>query len=100
MLYAEKSCAMCQCSWMSADSALRLETRASWTCVNCDRFSPGSWPDQVWDNVCGGAKKGIPHCGSLCQIPDPGLNILEAIGLFKKTGKIVDNFNLGKTAHF
>lgn len=100
MPHAEKSCAMCQCSWMSEDLALYLETRPSWMCVNGDHFLPGSGPDQVWDNICGDAKKGIPHCGSLCQIPVPGFNISEAIGLFNKMGKIVDNFNLGKTVHF
>lgn len=55
--------------------------------MNCDHFSP--WPGQVWDNVCGDTKKGVLHCGSLCQIPLPGFNMLEAIVLFNKIGRIV-----------
>lgn len=61
--------------------------------MNCDCFLPGSWPDQVLDDVSGDAKNGIPCCGSLVQIPVPGFDILGAIGLFNKMGKIVDNFN-------
>lgn len=57
--------------------------------MNCDWSSPVPWPDRVWDTVCGDAKKDIPHCGNLCQIPVLGCNILEAVGLFNNMGEVV-----------
>lgn len=86
---------MSQCSWTSEDLALHHEPRACQTCVKCDYILSGSRPDQLWENICGNAKKYIPHCGSLCQIPVLSLNILEAVGLFNEMDKAEHFFNLG-----